>query len=322
MTATVLTIGDAEHVPHPLHAPDRIWNETNCYVDVLIEVLHALGLDAHACGAYLLAADFEGDQWTFVKPPVEDLRALYGIEIAELNVWRPVLDHVAEQLSFGRLLTVEVDAFHLPDTRGVSYGLEHVKTTIVPADLDIPGRYLGYFHNSGFHQLDGPDFDAIFAPSGDEVRLPPYVEVIKWNGPRRDAAELRRIADRQVGAYLQRAPGDNPVLRMGKRIVRDLEWLVQADLPTFHQYAFGTCRQSGGTAELLADFVLWLYGNEAEPTAAAFRTAANSARALQFNLARAARQRRFDVDAPLAEMATAWASAMTLLATLRESHAR
>ena len=57
---------------HSLHRSDRCWTETNCYVDVWIEVLHALGLDPTAAGAFTLSTDFEGDQWTFFKFPPED----------------------------------------------------------------------------------------------------------------------------------------------------------------------------------------------------------------------------------------------------------
>ncbi len=108
-------------------------------MDVWIEVLHALGLDPVAAAAFTLSCDFEGDQWTFFKFPPEDLRTLFGIEVAEMNVWRPVVDHVEEQLGLGRLCTVEVDAWFLPDTRGMSYGVDHVKTTIVPI-RHRPGR--------------------------------------------------------------------------------------------------------------------------------------------------------------------------------------
>ncbi len=85
-------------------------------------MLHALGLDPVAAAAFTLSTDFEGDQWTFFKFPPEDLRALFGLEVAEFNVWRPALDHAEEQLELGRLFTVEVDAWFLPDTRASSTG--------------------------------------------------------------------------------------------------------------------------------------------------------------------------------------------------------
>ena len=93
---------DVDAVRAPPAARHRAdWTETNCYVDVWIEVLHALGLDPVAAAAFTLSCDFEGDQWTFFKYPPEDLRTLFGIEVAELNVWRPVVDHVEEQLGLG-----------------------------------------------------------------------------------------------------------------------------------------------------------------------------------------------------------------------------
>ncbi len=78
-----------------------------------------------------------------------------------MNVWRPVVDHVEEQLALGRLCTVEGDAWFLPDTVGVSYGIDHVKTTVVPAAIDRAGRSLGYFHNAGYYELAGDDFDGL-----------------------------------------------------------------------------------------------------------------------------------------------------------------
>ncbi len=41
--------------------------------------------------------------------------------VFELNVWRSLAAHVAEQLALGRPSIVEVDAFYLPDTAGTSY---------------------------------------------------------------------------------------------------------------------------------------------------------------------------------------------------------
>jgi hypothetical protein len=317
MTLTLPALNPATYISHSLHSSERVWSQSNCYVDLWIEVLHALGVDPRAAGAFTLSADFEGDQWTFLKPPLEDLRALYGIDVAELNVWRPLVEHVAEQLDFGRLLTVEVDAFHLPDTVGVSYRTAHVKTTIVPAWVEQDGRQLRYFHNEGLHELQGVDFDALFGsdPAGAHT-LAPYVEIIKLDRLCRDETRVVAAAAELVRAHLARRPTDNPVRRMNKRITADLDWLQAAGLETFHLYTFGTCRQSGATAELAADFIDWLDGRTEgglADVATQFRAVAAAARVVQFNLARSVRGRRFDIQTPLEEMTEGWDRAFVLL---------
>ena len=82
---------------------DRAWVEKNCYVDIWIEVIHALGLEPTAMLPFVLALDFEGDQWTFFKPPHDELRDLYGIDVQELNVWSPLAEHCQVQLAEGKL---------------------------------------------------------------------------------------------------------------------------------------------------------------------------------------------------------------------------
>jgi len=319
MTASVPAgLTAAGFVPHPLHATERTWTETNCYVDVWIEVLHALGLDPVAGAAFTLSCDFEGDQWTFFKYPPEDLRELYGIEVAELNVWRPVADHVEEQLALGRLCTVEGDAWFLPDTRGVSYGTDHVKTTIVPAALDREARALGYFHNAGYFELAGDDFDGLFrlGDHADPAALPPYVESVRLDRVRRDDPDLVGRAVALTRAHLARRPADNPVTRMATRMTADLPWLATQDLEAFHLYAFGLCRQCGASTELAATFVDWLdeHDGRGVPAAAvAFREVAEGAKSLQFALARVVRGRTVDLDGILAGMAERWATAMDLL---------
>ena len=81
---------------HDLHSLERIWPEKNCYIDIWIELVHSLRLDPMAMMAFTVAIDFEGDQWTFFKPPHEDLKQLYGIDVQELYVWRPLLEHAVE----------------------------------------------------------------------------------------------------------------------------------------------------------------------------------------------------------------------------------
>jgi hypothetical protein len=318
MTLALLPLESDQYRPHPLHASERNWTETNCYVDVWIEVLHALGLDPVAGGAFTLSADFEGDQWALFKYPPEDLRFLYGLEVSELNVWRPVIDHVAEQLDFGRLCTVEVDSWFLPDTRGVSYRIEHVKSTIVPQLLDRPARRLGYFHNAGYFELDGDDFDGLFhlGASAGTPPLPPYVELVRLDRIRRNDPELVGRVVELTAQHLSRRPSDNPVRRLGARIERDLPWLTEQDLETFHLYSFGICRQCGASAELASSFVEWLNQNHRPGTEAAaesFRDVAASAKALQFALARVVRGRKVDLLPILDPMAQAWSDAMDLL---------
>ncbi len=235
MTLALPALRPASYASSPLHSSERVWSQSNCYVDLWIEVLHSLGLDPRAAGAFTLSADFEGDQWAFFKPPVEDLRALCGIDVAELNVWRPLVDHIGEQLDFGRLLTVEVDAFHLPDTVGVSYRTEHVKTTIAPAWIEQNARQLRYFHNAGLHELEGEDFDALIGTrcAGPHA-LAPYVEIIKLDRLCRDEGRLAAVAGELIRSHIGRRAVDNPVRRMNKRISADLDWLRGADVETFH----------------------------------------------------------------------------------------
>jgi Domain of unknown function (DUF1839) len=317
VTLALLPLSADGYAPHPLHASERTWTETNCYVDVWIEVLHSLGLDPLAAAAFSLGTDFEGDQWTFSKYPPEDLRSVYGLEVTELNVWRPVVEHVAEQLDLGRLCTVEVDSWFLPDTRQVTYRLAHGKTTIIPQMLDRASRRLGYFHNAGYFELDGDDFDGVFGLGAheDPTRLPPYVEVIRLDRLRDDGGLMER-AVAATRDHLARRPADNPITRLGVRLAADVGWLATQELETFHLYAFGTCRQCGAAHELASSFVGWLDQHDRPGLSGAsdaFRAVAEGAKTLQFALARVVRGRTVDLDAVLGPMAEQWATGMAIM---------
>ena len=243
--------------PHPLHATERNWTETNCYVDVWIEVLHALGLDPVAAAAFTLSADFEGDQWTFFKYPPEDLRTLFGLEVSELNVWRPVIDHVDEQLELGRLCTVEVDSWFLPDTRGVSYRHRPREDHHRPQALDSDGRRLGYFHNAGYFELEGDDFDGIFRLR--RPRRPARAAALRGADPAGPGPAGRPRPGRPGGGADPRPPGrrpaDNPIARLGERLAggpsvagrpgpRDLPPLLLRDLPAVRRHGRAGRRRS------------------------------------------------------------------------------
>src|SRR5207244_4485377 len=59
----------ATYRPHDVHVGERQYTETNCYSDILIELLHARGDEPLAAMGFTVRMDFEGDQWTFFKPP-------------------------------------------------------------------------------------------------------------------------------------------------------------------------------------------------------------------------------------------------------------
>ena len=118
---SLLGLDPADYAPSALHHPDRTFRETNCYVDLWIELLHALGIDPASAMAFACTVDFEGDQWTFFKPPPDELMRLYGIDVHEMQLYRPTVDHVIEQLTAGRTMIIEADSFYMPDRAATSY---------------------------------------------------------------------------------------------------------------------------------------------------------------------------------------------------------
>lgn len=306
------------HAPHPLHAAARVFPETNCYADLWIELLHALGLEPRALFSHALSVDFEGDQWTFFKPLTEDLRMLYGLDVQELQVWDRFGRHVLQQLALGRVVLAETDAFYLPDTAGTSYRTAHVKTTIGIERADTDARRLGYFHNGGYHMLDGDDFDAVLAPNGE---LCLYVETIKLDRLERlDEDDLRRRAKSLLFRDVARRPRQNPIIEYGRHFERDLGFLRVRDLDAFHPYAFATLRQCGAAFELAARHLEWLAPNDTRTRSAVYRfdEIAVAAKASMLKLARAVTTHKAPEILPLFECATQWDEAFAELANFTE----
>jgi hypothetical protein len=316
MTVALLDLDAATYERSPLHESDRVWVETNCYVDLWIEVLHALGVDPRAGCAFTLSIDFDDDQFTFFKFPLEDLRCLWGVDVYEMNPWLPIDHHVELQLAKGRLMTVEVDAFFLPDTAGTSYQTEHVKTSIVPQLIDRNQRRLGYFHGQGYWELSGDDYGGVFRVDSrpDPQVLPPYTELIKLDRLERpdDQTLVQRAITLMRQHLARRRPGS--ITRFRTRFPDDLTWLRSEELATFHLYSFATLRQLGAAAELAGSFTEWLseQGQSGLETATAdFATVATTAKSMQFSLARAAAGRDVNFVPMLDELARAWDGALT-----------
>ena len=309
----IIPLDSGSYRRHAIHAESRVWPETNCYVDVVIELLHGLGHEPVAALPFTVAVDFEGDQWTFFKFPLRDLYRLYGLDVQELAIWRPLAVHVEEQVALGRPVLVELDSYFLPDTAGVAYKREHVKSTVAVNAIDVPGRRLGYFHNQGYFALDGDDFRDVFQLDGlvHERMLPPYIEYLKTrpNFTPLRGAELVSAALVLLKRQLTRVPATNPFERFKTQFAKDLDWLMQADIAAFHTYSFANLRQYGACYELSETYLRWLTQNgvaELTRSTEAFREIAETAKTFQFQLARSmARKKPLDLT-PLDAMAAAW----------------
>lgn len=308
----------ATYSRHALHGEGVIWPEKNCYADLWIELLHAQKLAPEAMLPFVLAVDFEGDQWTFFKPSHDELRQLYGIEVSELTVWLPLLQHAREHTAAGKWISVEVDAHWLPDTAGTDYRQAHSKTTIVINEIDEAAERLGYFHNAGYYELSGEDFRRTFrlGQEDDATYLPLFAELVRLDRVvHRPADELRALTRHLLHTHLARRATHNPVARFSLRFAQDLPALQAAGLAHYHKWAFGTVRQMGAACELAAQCLDWLAtdGSLAEP-AAAYRRVAEIAKTLILKGARTvASKRAFDAAPLLDEAATAWDQGMASL---------
>jgi hypothetical protein len=310
----VAALDPATYVRHAIHGAERTWTETNCYTDLLIELVHGLGHDPVAMLPFTLAIDFEGDQWTFFKPSHADILALYGLDIQELAMWKRPMEHLEEQIGAGRPVLIELDSFWLPDTSGTAYRVAHMKTTVGVNEIDVERGYMAYFHNQGFYAVEGDDFRKLFDLPG----LPPYVEFVKPapGSHRRGETELLDLSLAMMKSHLGRAPRENPFVRFKDRLAADLDSLLAADIAHFHKYSFATLRQYGACFELAETYLGWLAlrsiaGLEVPRTA--FASISQTAKAFQFQLARSmARKKPLDL-APLEAMAAQWDVGMTLL---------
>jgi hypothetical protein len=313
VTGPIRELDPATYRRHAIHGEGRTWAETNCYVDVLVELLHGLGFEPIAALPFTLRVDFEGDQWTFFKFPHADLLELFGLDINELNPWRSLVHHVEEQVALGRPVLVELDSYFLPDTHGTAYKLEHVKSTVAVNEIDVEARHMGYFHGQGYYHLDGDDFSDIYQLDGlvHERMLPPYIEYVKildrpTPEPGRELVEASVACLRH---HLGLLPSQNPFETFRIRFEQDLPWLMEEPIETFHQYSFATLRQYGACFELVETYLGWLTdGGETglEEATESFAAISSTAKAFQFQLARAMARRRELPLEPLDRMSEQW----------------
>ena len=311
---SVLPLSAADYQVHPLHRQDQAWLQKNCYVDVWIELLHALDLPPEAMLGFTVALAFEGDQWTFFKPPHRDLTDLYGLEVEELNLWRGnLLEHALHHVADGKVVVAEADAFWMPDTAGTDYHEQHTKSTVIVNAIDLAQRRLGYFHNHGYFELQGDDFTHLMRHGypADPGYMPFYAEFVRVDRlSRLPQGELVAASVRLLRSHLARMRPVNPVAQFAARFPQDLAWLQGEGMAFYHRYAFATLRQLGANFELAASYLAWLsaHGETGlEDARAAYQDIAGGAKALLLKTARAVNTRRpVLVDELLLDMANAW----------------
>ena len=202
----------------------------------------------------------------------------------------------------------EVDSFWLPDVAATDYRTNHVKSSIVVEAIDLDARVLRYFHNAGYFELSGEDYDGLFGP-GRRCR-----RTSSWSGSTRG----RRCPGRRCAA--PPASCSAATWRGGPRTTRssgswraleaDLPRLLEGDEADYHAYAFHNPRMAGASFELLASHVRWLLGEEGEKAAAALDDVVGGTKMLLFRLAR---RRAFDVAGVVGPMAEGWETAMAEL---------
>ena len=108
-------------------------------------------------------------------------------------------------------------------------------------------------------------------------------------------------------------PTSNPFLVFRERFEQDLVWLMEEPIETFHQYSFATLRQYGACFELVETYLKWLAAGGEEGLDGpieSFGTISDTAKTLQFQLARArARKRELPLD-PIDRMGALWTEGM------------
>ncbi|HEX4034589.1 MAG TPA: DUF1839 family protein [Solirubrobacteraceae bacterium] len=309
---SLFAIDAAGYAPHAVHGPSRTYQESNCYTDIVIELLHARGDEPLAALGSLVRMDFEGDQWSFFKPSGEDLERLFGIDIHEMQPYRALPEQIAEQIDAGRTIAVELDSWFLPDTHATSYRREHVKSSVIAEAIDLDRCWLRYFHGPGLFELEGEDYAGVFRSAGaaPEV-LPPYTELVRFDaGPRLSGEELRDATRASLRGHLAHRPQSDPFERFAAQLERELPSLLDGDAEDYHAYAFATVRMVGAAFELAAAQADWLFGAGGARVSEPMLSIVEGSKVLSFRLAR---RRSFDPAPVLASLSDGWHAAMSAL---------
>ena len=302
-----------------LHDKSRDWPETNCYMDLWIELIHAFGGQPEAMLPVVFGVDFEGDHFTFFKPSLTDIYDLYGVDVQELQTWRGIIPATVEQLNRGCIVMPEVDAFFLPDTLATDYRKKHSKSSIAICSMDLERRYCKYFHNAGFFELEGDDFELLFGlkrPEGT-VDLSPYTEFAKIDGfQAKQDLELMGLSSCILNRVLKTVPKTNPFSAFRASFLEQVPVIKEHGMEMYHGYVFANVRHAGSAFELGSQYLKWAelrgqqYGNAGEHCA----VISDSCKKLLLKLARAvSSSRQVDFSELFDTLERSWEAAMGVL---------
>ena len=300
----------------PESAPMR---ETNCYADILIELLHARGDEPLAAMGFLGEDGLRGR-------PVDLLQAAAGGSRAASSAWTstrcsPTVhcpSRSRPRSPPGRTMIVELDSWYLPDTASTSYRTR--------ARQDLRGRWRGSIRRPvsacatsttrASTSWTGEDYRGVFRLDGEDLSPRTCCRPTpSW------CASMPGLgwAARSCAEASQRAPGPPSVASAGRRalsrasarqLAAELPRLLAGDAGDYHAYAFATVRMAGSAFEIAASHVEWLLGDEGRPAVEALARIVESCKVLSFRLAR---RRAFDPGATVAAQAQAWSQAMAAL---------
>ncbi len=252
--------------------------------------------------------DFEGDQWTFFKPFPEDLELLFGIDVHEMQPYRPLPEQAAEQIAQDRTLIVELDSWYLPDTQGHEPIAPNTSRARSWSRASIrASERLRYFHGTGLYELAGEDYRGVFRLGGDfsEDVLPPYTELVRFDaGPCLRGAELREAARTLLRGHLAHRPAEQP-LRALRRSARARP-AAPAGGRRERLSRLRVCDRQDGRLGVRGRLPLrreWLLGDAAGPASQALQRIVEGCKVLSFRLAR---RRPFEPESALSALAAAW----------------
>jgi methyl-galactoside transport system ATP-binding protein len=143
--ARLCLINGLEHgITVPLDTRQRLWPQGAGVLDPWLSLLAALRLDVHAVLGHVLAIDWLDDQWSEPRPPAEDLRRLHGLEPHALTLWRPLADHLHEQLGAGKstLMKCMFGIYHMDEGKVIYEGQE----VQIKGPLDALNRGIAMVH--------------------------------------------------------------------------------------------------------------------------------------------------------------------------------